>query len=84
MNNNIDELGKENNQQPILTRFLPRSCFEVKAKNPSAESGVYSIDPDGQISGSQPIQVYCDMTTRNNSLFITYIPNLKTIYYLHT
>ncbi len=65
----IDQLKKKNsellaekNHQPILAR----SCFEVRAKNPSAPSGVYSIDPDGQIGGDQPIQVYCDMTTRNN------------------
>jgi len=44
--------------------FLPRSCFELKATNPTAQSGVYSIDPDGQIGADQPIQVYCDMTTR--------------------
>ena len=37
---------------------LPRSCFELKATNPSAQSGVYSIDPDGQIGADQPIQVY--------------------------
>jgi len=47
--------------------FLPRSCFEIKATNPSAQSGEYSIDPDGQIDGDSPIQVYCDMTTRNNN-----------------
>jgi len=45
--------------------FLPRSCYEIKATNPSAQSGEYSIDPDGQIGGDSPIQVYCDMTTRN-------------------
>jgi len=44
--------------------FLPRSCFELKATNPSAQSGFYSIDPDGQIGADQPIQVYCDMATR--------------------
>jgi len=46
--------------------FLPRSCYEVKATNPSAQSGNYSIDPDGQIGGDSPIEVYCDMTTRNS------------------
>jgi len=50
--------------------FLPRSCFEVKATNPSAQSGVYVIDPDGQIGGDSSIQVYCDMTTRKSLLFI--------------
>jgi len=46
--------------------LLSRSCFEIKATNPSALSGVYSIDPNGQIGADdQPIQVHCDMTTRN-------------------
>jgi len=79
----IDLLKKTNsnilveiNQRIDLAGFLPRSCFEVKAKHPSAQSGVYSIDPDGQIGRCQPIHVYCDMTTRNNSLFIIYIPTM--------
>ena len=50
--------------------FLPRSCFEIKATNPSAQSANYSIDPDGQIGADQPIQVYCDMTTRNSVYII--------------
>jgi len=65
-------LIKEKNKQLIRTSddvtsrdFLPRSCFELKATNPSAQSGVYSIDPDGQIGADPSIQVYCDMTTRN-------------------
>jgi len=44
---------------------LPRSCFEIKATNPNAQSGVYVIDPNGQIGGDPSIQVYCDMATRN-------------------
>jgi len=50
--------------------FLPRSCYEIKATNPGSQSGVYSIDPDGQIGSDQPIQVYCDMTTRNICPFL--------------
>jgi len=45
--------------------FVPRSCFEVKAVNPNAQSGEYFIDPDGQIGGDQPFLVYCDMATSN-------------------
>ena len=80
----IDQLKKKNsdleetNHKLILAKegdvisrdFLPRSCFEIKATNPNAQSGVYSIDPDGQIGADQPIQVYCDMTTRNGRLII--------------
>jgi len=43
--------------------FLPRSCYELKATNPSAQSGLYFIDPDGQINGDDPVQAYCDMDT---------------------
>jgi len=43
--------------------FLPRSCYEIKATNPNAQSGIYLIDPDGQINGDDAIQVYCDMAT---------------------
>jgi len=76
----IDQLNKKNNdleeknhqlilasakEDDVASRdFLPRSCFELKATNPNAQSGVYSIDPDGQIGGDPSIQVYCDMTTR--------------------
>jgi len=44
---------------------VPRSCFEVKAMNPNAQSGEYFIDPDGQIGGDEPFKVYCDMATSN-------------------
>jgi len=54
--------------------FLPRSCFELKETNPSAQSGNYSIDPDGQIGGDSSIQVYCDMATGNTSIY--YFSNL--------
>jgi len=49
--------------------FLPRSCYELKETNPSAQSGNYSIDPDGQIGGDSPILVYCDMATGNTSIY---------------
>ena len=45
--------------------FVPRSCFEVKAMNPTVQSGMHYIDPDGRIDGDPPISVYCDMTTSN-------------------
>jgi len=48
--------------------FVPRSCFEVKAFNPNAQSGEYFIDPDGQIGGDEPFKVYCDMATSNIDL----------------
>jgi len=44
--------------------YMPRSCFEIKASNPNATTGLYFIDPDGQINGDDAIQVHCDMATR--------------------
>jgi len=52
--------------------FLPRSCYELKATNPSAQSGFYFIDPDGQINGDDPVQAYCDMDT-SKLLFIYWL-----------
>ena len=43
--------------------YMPRSCFEIKASNPNATTGLYFIDPDGQINGDDPVQAYCDMDT---------------------
>ena len=65
---------EEKNQQFILAKegdvasreLMPRSCFEIKATNPTAQSRVYFIDPDGQIGADEPILVYCNMTTRND------------------
>ena len=38
------------------------SCKEVLTLNPAAESGVYTLDPDGD-GPSEPFEAYCDMTT---------------------
>ena len=43
--------------------YMPRSCYEIKASNPNATTGLYFIDPDGQINGDGTIQVHCDMVT---------------------
>jgi len=63
------ELKKHDEISPSSS--LARSCFEYKATiNPNAQSGVFTIDPDGQTGGDPPIQVYCNMTTRNNGLIV--------------
>jgi hypothetical protein len=41
----------------------PRTCKELRVIDPSLPSGMYSIDPDGQGVGENPIYVYCDMTS---------------------
>jgi len=81
------ELEEKNNQivqsdDDLTNRdFLPRSCFEIKATNPNAQSGVYSIDPDGQIGADQPINVYCDMTTGNIYIHLL-LKNVKSCFML--
>ena len=65
-NHQLNQLSGTKEDDVTSREILPRSCFELKATFPSAPSGFYSIDPDGQIGVDQPIQVYCDMATRNN------------------
>jgi len=61
--------------------YMPRSCFEIKASNPNATTGLYFIDPDAQINGDGAIQVHCDMTTSNLLLKVVKIVILKTKIY---
>ena len=61
------------NDDVTRREFVPRSCFEVKAANPNAQSGEYFIDPDGQIGGDEPFKVYCDMATSNTDLLLSII-----------
>lgn len=47
--------------QPAV-ELLPASCAQILSENPSAQSGVYSIDPDG--AGTHVgFDAYCDMDT---------------------
>ncbi len=48
---------------PTVLRSQPlRNCSEILAANPSAQSGIFSIDPDA--SGPKPMMdCYCDMLT---------------------
>ena len=42
---------------------ISRTCKELNQADPSLNSGMYWIDPDGQGIGDDPIYVHCDMTT---------------------
>jgi hypothetical protein len=42
---------------------IPRTCREAHLADPSLDSGMRWIDPDGQGVGDDPIYVHCDMTT---------------------
>ena len=41
----------------------PKTCDTIRQSDPSKESGMYWIDPDGQGQGDGPIYVYCNMST---------------------
>lgn len=41
----------------------PKTCLEAHNADPSLQSGMYWIDPDGQGKGDNPIHVYCNMQT---------------------
>lgn len=56
---------EENNLKKTV--LDPKTCLEARTANPSLESGMYFIDPDGQGRGDDPIYVYCNMTTGNNN-----------------
>ncbi len=42
---------------------ISRTCREARLADPSLNSGMHWIDPDGQGVGDDPIYVHCDMTT---------------------
>ena len=41
--------------------FFPRICRELRASDPSLDSGMNWVNPDGQGVGDDPIYVYCNM-----------------------
>lgn len=65
-NENLTPLEIENVlitlDQPI--QLSGATCATIKANNPSASDGVYTIDPDGSNTGVDPFDAYCDMTTQ--------------------
>ena len=49
--------------RPVTTAAVPRTCREARSGDPTLNSGMYWIDPDGQGVGDGPIYVYCDMNS---------------------
>ncbi|XP_057370157.1 uncharacterized protein LOC130691260 [Daphnia carinata] len=57
------------NVRPLAKSILqPKTCLEALTSDPSLESGMYWIDPDGQGRGDNPIYVYCNMTSGSSSI----------------
>ena len=46
-----------------IDKSMLKTCEEIWAFDPSQPSGDYWIDPDGPLTGDDPITAYCDMTT---------------------
>ena len=47
----------------------PKTCLEALTTDPSLESGIFRIDPDGPGRGDDPIYVYCNMSTGISQLY---------------
>jgi hypothetical protein len=56
---------RETSRQLAGRSAILRTCREIRAADPSASSGMYWIDPDGQGVGDDPIYVHCDMASGN-------------------
>jgi hypothetical protein len=56
---------RETSRQLAVRSAILRTCQEIRAADPSASSGMYWIDPDGQGVGDDPIYVHCDMASGN-------------------
>lgn len=54
-----------------------RTCDESRAADPSLTSGMHWIDPDGQGIGDNPIYVYCNMTTGDDTKYFKKLRSLK-------
>ncbi len=61
----LQQAEGQRTSQLSVKNSMPRTCREARAADPSLNSGMYWIDPDGQGVGDDPIYVYCDMAKGN-------------------
>ncbi len=60
---------------------VPQSCKQIKAAQPAAKDGIYSIDPDG-LGAGESFQVYCDMTVDGGGwISLVHISDLSKLNY---
>ena len=70
----VISLKKNSPPQTIFgQKEIHRTCEDILLADPSADSGTYLIDPDGQASGDISVSVYCNMTTGNRPYLKTFV-----------
>lgn len=57
------QAGLIEKQQGTQKNTILRTCKELYQADPSLDSGMFWIDPDGQGVGDDPIYAMCDRTT---------------------
>ena len=63
LNSKVTEINIKNRPTETISKAIPlRTCLDIRSSDPSATSGYYYVDPDGQQSGDDPIIVFCNMT----------------------
>lgn len=62
----FEELIAETEHLKVMSKLIkvPRTCEEWATAG-MTNSGVFRIDPDGEDTGADPINVYCDFTDRS-------------------
>ena len=71
---NLDKINE--NMVDMTTTKILRTCHELE-QNGAQTSGMYLIDPDGEMIGDDPINVYCDFKDGENA--ITEVYNLDNM-----
>jgi hypothetical protein len=64
--NSVDVIDR----QQVGNNPIYRTCHEINEANPSLDSGIHWIDPDGKGIGDDAISVYCNMTSGNFELLL--------------
>lgn len=59
----LETTNVDADDRSALKNAILRTCLEIHETDPSLNSGMYWIDPDGIGVGDGAIYVYCDMTS---------------------
>ncbi|EFX73811.1 hypothetical protein DAPPUDRAFT_200426 [Daphnia pulex] len=64
----LETTNVDADDRSALKNAILRTCLEIHETDPSLNSGMYWIDPDGIGVGDGAIYVYCDMTSGSTSI----------------